>query len=197
MVSLFVLEQFIAKYNGKFVEVGGSANAINQCVDLLRKLSVVFQSSILPNLPSFFNRFVISQIKIFSTNHKSNTIGLLKRSIRNFRNTPSAIAGMIKRVLLVCRNSQVSSSIVKRVVVNVVDLHSGRCIGNYSVHKEPFLPSLPRTISPVFGSSSISITGKPFMFAQPFIVTIINNCSLTLCQLDIFHSKYYITSTHL
>ena len=29
------LKQFINKYNGKFVEVGGSANALNQCVDLV------------------------------------------------------------------------------------------------------------------------------------------------------------------
>jgi hypothetical protein len=31
---MLTLKEFIAKYDGKFVEVGGSANAINQCVDL-------------------------------------------------------------------------------------------------------------------------------------------------------------------
>jgi len=192
------LNTFISTYNGKKVEYHSySSGALNQCVDLFHKLTVMLGGSLFPYLSRLFHCSVITKIKTFSTNHQTNAIWLFERSIRDLCDTPVSIARVIKRVLLMGSYSEIVASVVKSISIYVVNFHSIGRISYSSVHKHPLATSLSSIVFPILSSSSISATSQPLIFTQPLVITIINYCSITLSQLDVFHSNYYSTSTHL
>lgn len=196
------LQEFKNKYLGKQVEYHSYDPAAKyQCVSIIkvgvRKLTIKFHSSRIISSLSFFKSMKISNIKIFSAMHNSRAVGLFERSIGYLMNPFMPVSGMIKAVLLMSSKAKILFSIIKRVSVDMVNLHIIGAIHNYSVHMKPALFSISRLISEMFSPSSSSVKKQPLVLIQALVISIINNCKPISGKRDLFHNSNYITSTHI
>src|SRR3990167_1332046 len=86
----------------------------------------------------------------------------------------------VYNVLRVCAYTKVRPSIVKRIVVDVVNNLALRCTHYQSMHRNPLSTNcaLRITISAV----------TPTIINQPPKILVINDCVFVLCEGDCFHS---------
>ena len=105
----------------------------------------------------------------------------------------SAISAILRR----CTNAEIGLLIIQRVVVNVVNFHSFRCIHDYPVHHYHFLFSKQCKISHnIKRFVTWVIMCRPFPLNEKFKHIVVYLSHLVLCELNSFH-VFLIENAHL
>lgn len=154
-----------------------------------RKLAMINQDSGIISTCSFFRRFKKTQVNglFVYVNLRSKLFSFSKYSAVS--RCVIALFAFVSGIFKATTKAQITSSIIKRIAVNMVNLFIRWRVHYLSMHQYQF--AFTATLYPSTGSNpSSSITDRraPFKTRQPFKIFIINQCKIALCQLNFLHT---------